>query len=96
MSKQHQKPTGRKKLIGSLMAALIGGGLFFYLPSLLTTAVKSQMKLKEGVEDQVFEQWVKFPIPVRYSYYFFHIENPREALRGAKPRVREVGPFCFE
>lgn len=90
------KQVSRRKLIVSFSAGLIGLGMLYYLQDLLVMAVKTQVRLREGVEDQMFEQWVKFPIPVRYAYYFFNVENPREALRGAKPRVREVGPFCFE
>ena len=28
--------------------------------------------------------------------YGFHVENPDEVIKGAKPRLREVGPFIYK
>jgi hypothetical protein len=74
-------------------------GLFilihFNFDSLLKTAVRSQLVIAEG--NDLFKQWSNVPVGLLgYKYYFFEIENPEEALRGEKIRVRERGPYCFK
>lgn len=70
--------------------------LYTYLPDLLSSVIGSQLVLKDGDNSLLFEMFVKTPVPVDYAFYFFHINNPAEVLRGFKPRVSEVGPFCFK
>ena len=31
-----------------------------------------------------------------FSGYAFHVENPDEVMQGAKPRLKEVGPFIYK
>ena len=70
-------------------------GLYFYFNSLVETAVRSQIVLAEG--NDLWQKWIKVPIGfAHYTYTFFEVMNPDEALRGAKVMVRERGPYCFK
>ncbi|GAA48368.1 scavenger receptor class B member 1, partial [Clonorchis sinensis] len=35
------------------------------------------------------------PSPEHHNVYLFNITNPEQMLRGAKPRLKQVGPFVF-
>jgi len=35
------------------------------------------------------------PIGSEYDFYLWNITNPAEILQGQKPRLQEVGPFCY-
>lgn len=44
-------------------------------------------------------QWYRFreiPFPIKFSAYFFTIENPYEVQMGAKPVVKERGPYVYK
>lgn len=44
----------------------------------------------------MFEKWRKIPVPIYYRYYFFNVSNAAEIERtGARPIVKEVGPFTY-
>jgi hypothetical protein len=64
----------------------------------------------EGIHDQVvvdgtnahaFDTWQTNmygegdDLEVYYKTYFFDVQNPLEALQGAKPVVVEKGPYCY-
>jgi len=69
--------------------------LYFYFNTLVETAVRGELVLKEG--NDLWKQWIKVPIGfAKYKYTFFEVLNPNEALRGAKVSVRERGPYCFK
>lgn len=70
--------------------------LYTYLPDLLSSLISSQLVLKDGDNSPLFEIFVKTPVAIDYAYYFYQINNPSEVLRGFKPRVSKVGPFCFK
>ena len=70
--------------------------LYTYLPDLLSTLISSQLVLKDGDDSILYQMWTKVPVAVDYQFFFYQINNPNEVLRGAKPRVSSVGPFCFK
>ncbi len=53
-----------------------------------------EITLREG--SRFAEVWAKPPIKPYLKVYFFNVTNPRRFLKGAKPRLREVGPFVYE
>lgn len=40
--------------------------------------------------------WSYNPIPIFGDFYMFNLENPEEFLRGARPELKEVGPFSYQ
>ena len=42
-----------------------------------------------------YEKWIKTPVPLSVNLYLFDIQNPYEIMRGAKPIVKEIGPYSF-
>lgn len=32
---------------------------------------------------------------IHYDLFYFHVHNPDEIVKGAKPQVTEVGPYAF-
>lgn len=50
--------------------------------------------MEEGTES--YEMFINVPFPLKFSAYVFNVENPEEVQTGAKPIVKEVGPYVFE
>lgn len=44
---------------------------------------------------ELFEQWLNPPIDVYMNFYIFDLKNPDQFIRGAKPKLQEIGPFVF-
>lgn len=42
------------------------------------------------------EMWTVVPFPVDFRIYLFNVTNANEIQGGAKPIVKEVGPFFYE
>ncbi|NXR76570.1 SCRB1 protein, partial [Pycnonotus jocosus] len=42
-----------------------------------------------------FQMWKDIPVPFYLSVYFFEVLNPNEVLQGAKPALRERGPYVY-
>lgn len=96
MSSARERPLSlrRKLLRTGLVLGVIGSLLVFFLPTLFTSVIKSQVKLKKG--SPLLDNWLKFPVPLQSKFHFFHVLNPEEAMSGAKVKLREVGPFTLE
>ena len=39
---------------------------------------------------------VKPPVGSVYNYYIWHVDNKDEVLEGAKPKLIQKGPYCYE
>lgn len=52
------------------------------------------MVLSDGSE--ALQRWTVVPQPLNYYVYIFHVENPEEVSKGARPIVREKGPYVYE
>lgn len=52
-----------------------------------------QINLARGKD--VRSLWIHLPT-VDCNVYIFNITNPGEVMQGAKPVVREVGPYCYK
>ena len=51
------------------------------------------MVFKEG---NIFTTvWQNPPVSLPIKFYFFNLENPDEFQNGAKPRMREMGPYVY-
>ncbi|OXU27338.1 hypothetical protein TSAR_000062 [Trichomalopsis sarcophagae] len=76
---------------------LAGVGLllgFYVFPLLVNQQVDDTMKLVNGTE--AYERWETLPIPLQFKVYFFNVSNPDEVQNGAKPIVKEVGPYVYD
>lgn len=94
-SRKRRPLSWRRKLLRTgLVLGIIGALLVFFLPSMYTSLIKSQVKLKR--DSEMFKQWLTFPVPLTTKFHFFHVLNPDEAMSGAKVKLREVGPFTME
>ena len=53
-----------------------------------------KLAIAEGSE--TYEKWKEIPMPIYYKYYFFNVSNAAEIEKsGAKPIVKEFGPFTY-
>ncbi|ROT74120.1 scavenger receptor class B, croquemort type [Penaeus vannamei] len=80
-------------VLGSLSAVMgivmVSGGY----QAMFDAIMKSQMAVAEGSAS--YDMWRVPPMPLYLQVYFFNISNPDEFVKGAKPILQEVGPFCY-
>ena len=55
--------------------------------------IDEHLVLKEG--SPTYKPWVKSTVPIYTKYYFFHIVNPKEVKKGAKPVLIQRGPYTY-
>nr|XP_019937947.1 PREDICTED: lysosome membrane protein 2-like isoform X1 [Paralichthys olivaceus] len=74
---------------------VIGIGLFVLqsFRTLMHNRLKKEIVLVEG--SRVFESWKTPPPPVYMEFFFFNVTNADEFLNGAKPEVKQVGPYTY-
>ncbi|XP_037037286.1 uncharacterized protein LOC119074990 [Bradysia coprophila] len=63
-------------------------------PPILKAILKSQVVLKNGT--QMRDMYNVLPFPLIYKVYLFNVLNPDEVMKGAKPKLQEMGPYVFE
>ncbi|CAG9762361.1 unnamed protein product [Ceutorhynchus assimilis] len=68
--------------------------LFVGVPKLIKSQIKKMVNLKPGVE--LRDMFITVPFPLNFNVYIFSVLNPEEVQSGAKPRLKEIGPFCYE
>ncbi|XP_051268495.1 lysosome membrane protein 2 isoform X1 [Dicentrarchus labrax] len=83
--------------VGIICATLlvVGFGLVVgqVFRTLMHNRLKKELVLVEG--SRVFESWKTPPPPVYMEYFFFNVTNVDEFLGGAKPEVKQVGPYTY-
>lgn len=62
--------------------------------SLLTSKILKSMALTEGSDR--LASWLKPPVQAHLEGYAFSVLNPDEVINGAKPILKEVGPFIYK
>ncbi|XP_022906339.2 sensory neuron membrane protein 1-like isoform X1 [Onthophagus taurus] len=67
---------------------------FVAFPNLIKAKIKAMVNLKEGTD--VRDIYLKLPFPLMFKIYPFNLTNPDEVVKGAKPILKEVGPYVFE
>lgn len=45
---------------------------------------------------EIREMFLKVPFPLTFNVYIFSVMNPTEVQGGAKPHLKEMGPFCYK
>lgn len=53
-----------------------------------------QVQLKDGTDTRKI--WTKFPFFIGFRVWLFNITNPEQIKNGAKPIVKQVGPYFYE
>lgn len=51
------------------------------------------VNLAPGTE--IREMFLNIPFSLEFRIYMFNVTNPMEIQSGAKPIVKEVGPYCY-
>lgn len=49
--------------------------------------------IKNG--SQVYDMWRKPTIPIYFQVYVFDLQNPQEVINGARPYLKERGPYTY-
>ncbi|KAL7058179.1 hypothetical protein AAHC03_016934 [Spirometra sp. Aus1] len=65
----------------------------FCLDFLVKWKIGEEIKLKEG--SLVYANWLAPGPLTKFSIYMYNITNPKEILRGQRPKLQEVGPYVY-
>ncbi|KAK3908954.1 Sensory neuron membrane protein 2 [Frankliniella fusca] len=74
------------------LAALFGA--FYGGPAVLKKLVVENVVLSD--DSEALERWKVTPQPLNYYTYIFHVENPAEVAKGARPVLKEKGPYVYD
>ncbi|KAL6096736.1 cd36 [Pungitius sinensis] len=77
----------------SLLVVGIGLVVAQVFRTFMHNRLKKEIVLVEG--SRVFESWKSPPPPVYMEYFFFNLTNEEAFLAGAKPQVKQVGPYTY-
>jgi len=81
-------------LVLGCVVLVLGVVLLISGHSILTAAILKTMALTPHSDR--LASWLVPPVQAHLEGYGFHVENPDEVIKGAKPRLREVGPFIYK
>ncbi|XP_049819911.1 sensory neuron membrane protein 2 [Aethina tumida] len=85
-------------IIFGIFLVLLTGGLvfgFYGLPKIIEMQVRTSVRLEEGTEQ--WDRFVETPFPIDFRVYIFQILNKDDVLNnGAKPELKETGPFVYK
>ncbi|XP_062999893.1 scavenger receptor class B member 1 isoform X2 [Elgaria multicarinata webbii] len=79
--------------VAGLACLVFGVVMIVMLPSILRAQVIKNVKLEPN--SMTFNLWKEIPVPFFMSIYFFEVVNPNDILKGAKPVVRQRGPYVY-
>ncbi|XP_066152084.1 sensory neuron membrane protein 2-like [Euwallacea fornicatus] len=67
---------------------------FSFLPKFVDKKLLEAKVLKENTEQ--WKTFMKVPFSLNFKVYLFTIVNHEEVLKGAKPAVKETGPYVYK
>ncbi|XP_063920223.1 sensory neuron membrane protein 2-like [Zophobas morio] len=78
------------------VALVVAGVILGYriFPMIVSKKVWENAVLKE--DTQQWKLFTKIPFPFQVKIHFFDVQNSNEILQGAKPIVKEVGPYVYK
>lgn len=88
--------TTKNLVYGSLSTTFSVVALVFLFGTsfIVDQVLNAKLVLREHSE--LLEKYAVVPIPIYVSFYFFNVENPENVeFEGAKPILREQGPYTF-
>ena len=53
-----------------------------------------ELALKQGTD--AYDRWVTLPIDLDMKLYIFNVTNKEEIMKGAKPKLQELGPYVYK
>nr|UQE86053.1 sensory neuron membrane protein [Tropidothorax elegans] len=81
-----------------------GGGLllitiaiytgFAGFPLVISKKIKNAISLKE--ESESLKHFKELPVPLEFNVYIFNVTNPEEVSQGARPELKQVGPYVYD
>ncbi|XP_076331595.1 platelet glycoprotein 4-like isoform X2 [Tachypleus tridentatus] len=72
-----------------------GGVLYGLFPRIIKAKIDEYLVLDNGTS--TFENWKNIPVPIYVKFFIFNITNPLDVMNeGAKPVVKEIGPYTFK
>ncbi|XP_068238075.1 protein croquemort-like [Palaemon carinicauda] len=77
-------------LLSIILSVAMLAGCFWLI---FNAIMQSQMELREGTDN--FDMWKKTPFPMILKLYIFNITNHEDFLNGAKPKLKECGPYIW-
>ncbi|XP_034255524.1 sensory neuron membrane protein 2-like [Thrips palmi] len=83
--------TGVAGVLLVVLAALLGWVAFPYFVHLL---IGKELALKDGSD--AYDRWVTLPIDLDLKLSIFNVTNKEEIMRGAKPKLQELGPYVYK
>nr|QGW45469.1 sensory neuron membrane protein 1c [Bradysia odoriphaga] len=90
-------PSNRlRKIAAGFIVFMVFGILHTWVifPPILRAILRSQVVLKNGT--QMRDMYNALPFPLIFKVHLFNVLNPDEVMKGAKPKLQEVGPYVFE
>nr|WJJ63368.1 sensory neuron membrane protein 2a [Pachyrhinus yasumatsui] len=67
---------------------------FTFIPNKIDEKVWETKILRENSEQ--WDIFMKIPFPLDFKVYLFNVQNPEEIILGAKPVVKEIGPYVYK
>ena len=88
--------TRRQLVIGwiNVIISVVALVAYIGLPYLIYDQLRQTLVLRE--QSELLEQYANVRIPIYMRFYFFNVLNPESVeFEGAKPIIREQGPYTF-
>lgn len=54
-----------------------------------------QSALTVSPDSEIYQDWIKPPVPIYMKFYLFNVTNPAEIIAGGRPKLQERGPYVF-
>ncbi|KAF8359424.1 scav-2 [Pristionchus pacificus] len=89
-----QRVTVAGVALAAAMLALFVLLFFMVIPAVVERLVIKQSELVEGSE--VMERWKNPKFKMQFKVFVFSVRNPDEVLNGARPIVKETGPYVWD
>ena len=79
--------------IFGIILVILGVVLRPVIDQVFRDKIDENLVLKPG--SPTYKPWVNSTVPIYAKYYLFHIVNPDEVKKGAKPVLEERGPYTY-
>lgn len=81
-------------VVGVLLVALAAVLGWVVFPYAVNMVIGQMLALQEGSD--AWDRWVELPIDLDMKLSIFNVTNKEEIMRGAKPKLQEVGPYVYK